>query len=107
MRVVIESPYAARDGRTVEDNVAYALACVSDCLSRGESPIAGHLVLPRVLDDTDPTQRAAGIAAAFEWYRVADLVAVYVDHGTSAGMTQGIAEARRLWIRIQYRRIGD
>tara|TARA_R110000868_G_scaffold384138_1_gene651515 strand:- start:88 stop:420 length:333 start_codon:yes stop_codon:yes gene_type:complete len=81
-RVVIESPYAG----DVEKNKAYARACVLDCLSRGEAPIASHLLLTQVLDDADPEQRAAGIAAGVAWHVVADLVAFYVDHGWSPGM---------------------
>jgi len=81
-RVVIESPYAG----DVEKNKAYARACVLDCLARGEAPIASHLLLTQVLDDDDPEQRAAGIAAGMAWHVVADLVVFYVDRGWSTGM---------------------
>jgi len=37
--VVIESPYAG----DIEANVKYARECMSDCLKRGEAPIASHL----------------------------------------------------------------
>lgn len=39
-RVVIESPYAG----DVERNVRYARASLSDCLRRGEAPLASHLL---------------------------------------------------------------
>src|SRR5690606_21487830 len=39
-RVIVESPYAG----DVETHVAYARAALRDCLSRGEAPIASHLL---------------------------------------------------------------
>jgi hypothetical protein len=39
-RVIIESPYSG----DVETNVAYARAALRDCLSRGEAPLASHLL---------------------------------------------------------------
>ena len=39
-RVIVESPYAG----DIETNVAYARAALRDCLSRGEAPIASHLL---------------------------------------------------------------
>ena len=45
--------------------MAYARACVADCLRRGEAPIASHLLYtqPGVLDDDVPEERAQGIAS--------------------------------------------
>lgn len=39
-RVILESPYAG----DVERNLTYARECVRDSLSRGEAPIASHLL---------------------------------------------------------------
>lgn len=47
--VILESPYAGN----IEKNVAYARACVRDSLSRGEAPIASHLLY---------TQPASGVS---------------------------------------------
>lgn len=85
-RVVIESPYAASADRSVEDNVTYAQACLLDSLSRGESPIASHLLYPQVLDDRDPLQRAQGVMSGLLWLLHADLQVFYVDFGYSHGM---------------------
>jgi len=89
--VVVESPYAG----DVAANVDYARRAMKDCLQRGESPYASHLLYtqPDVLDDTVPGERMAGINAGFAWGAKADLVAVYVDRGISRGMEQGIARA--------------
>lgn len=89
--VIVESPFAG----DVERNVRYARACVKDCLRRGESPFASHLLLtqPGVLDDDDPEERAIGIAAGLAWGRVADATVVYADLGVSSGMAQGLRRA--------------
>lgn len=101
-RVVVESPYAG----DIEANIAYARMCVADCLRRGESPIASHLLLtqPGVLDDANPAQRALGIDAGHAWIGCADVLAVYLDRGMSAGMRQAVVVAARAGVRIDYRR---
>lgn len=90
-RVIVESPYSGN----VERNERYGRACLADCLARGESPLASHLLYtqPGVLDDTKPDERARGIAAGFAWRRVADATVFYVDLGTSSGMAMGWQDA--------------
>lgn len=81
--VILESPFAG----DVEANVAYARACLLDSLSRGEAPIASHLLYTQVLDDTNPDERALGIAAGLAWRSVPSVLPVfYVDRGWSRGM---------------------
>lgn len=102
--VIIESPYAGDIAR----NETYARRCLADSLARGEAPIASHLLYtqPGVLDDADPIQRHQGIAAGLAWGVHADLTAIYVDRGTSAGMAEGIARAIAEGRTIEYRSIG-
>jgi hypothetical protein len=87
-RIVIESPYANGRGFTVEQNVAYARRCMHDSLSRGEAPLASHLLYtqPGILDDNIKEERDLGINAGFVWTYVAELSAFYTDHGWSGGM---------------------
>jgi len=41
-KVIIESPYAGN----IEQNIKYRLrACLKDSLTRGEAPLASHLLL--------------------------------------------------------------
>lgn len=91
--VIIESPYAG----DVKANEAYARKCVADSLSRGEAPIASHLLYtqPGILDDTIPEERAKGIAAGLAWGEQADLTALYMDRGMSKGMQQGVEHAQK------------
>lgn len=101
--VVIESPYAG----DIEKNVEYARACVRDSLLRGEAPIASHLLYtqPGILRDEITEERQHGIAAGLAWHAVAELSAVYTDRGISRGMEYGIANAKKLGIPVEYRKI--
>lgn len=101
--VILETPYAG----DVERNVAYARLCLRDCLARGESPIASHLLFtqPGVLEDQNPDERAVGIAAGHAWYRAASLCAAYVDFGISDGMRRGFEVATAKRVPIELRRL--
>ena len=101
MLVIIESPYMG----DVQRNIAYAQQCMGDSLKRGEAPFASHLLNTQILDDTIPQQRMMGMQRAFEWYRCADLMAVYTDKGISSGMQKGMEIAEEFGIKIEYRRL--
>jgi hypothetical protein len=105
MRVVVESPFAGGFG-----NVKYGRECLRDSLNRGESPFASHLLYAQkgLLDDSVPTERKKGMAAAAAWLEVCDFVCVYMDLGITPGMVAGIIHATRFgkpvrlrWIRGQ------
>ena len=87
-RVMIESPYAGY----VDRNVRYARACMRDCLERGESPIASHLIYTQegILNDQILAERELGIKAGFAWWEVAELIAFYTDLGWSSGMLEAL-----------------
>lgn len=97
--VIVESPYAG----CVEDNTRYARQCLWDCLHRGESPFASHLLYTQVLDDLETDERWAGINAGMAWLRRADFVAAYTDRGISGGMAHGIQTARDNGIHVTFR----
>lgn len=101
--VIIESPYAG----DVERNTEYARRCVRDSLSRGEAPIASHLLYtqPGILDDNIPLERQWGIDAGLDWRRVAEASIVYEDYGISNGMQYGIDAATEAGLTIERRRI--
>lgn len=91
-RVILESPYAGN----IERNVNYARLCVKDSLSRGEAPIASHLLYTQegILDDTIESERMQGIDAGLKWKEVADLQVFYIDYGISKGMQYGMDYAK-------------
>lgn len=100
MRVIVESPFAGGFA-----NVRYARECVRDCIDRGESPFASHLLYTQkgLLDDSIVEERRAGIAAALGWLEVADYVAVYMDLGVTKGMVAGIVHATKIGKPIKLR----
>jgi hypothetical protein len=99
--VILESPYAG----DIEANVEYARACVRDSLSRGEAPIASHLLYtqPGILRDDVPEERQWGIDAGLAWKAVAHASVVYTDRGITKGMEYGIAAAKKAGIPVEYR----
>lgn len=105
--VIVESPYAASTHFSVEENLTYARKCIRDCISRGESPIASHLLYtqPHILDDQIPEERALGIACGYSWMFAAAHIAVYIDHGLSLGMQMAIDAAEVLGIEVVTRRL--
>jgi hypothetical protein len=101
--VILESPYAG----DIEANVDYARACVRDSLSRGEAPIASHLLYtqPGILRDEIDEERQWGIDAGLAWSKVAEATVVYTDLGISRGMEYGIANAEAAGRPIERRAI--
>jgi hypothetical protein len=102
-KVILESPYAG----DIEKNTAYARACMKDSLSRGEAPIASHLLYtqPGILDENVPEERALGIAAGLAWLDAAERHVFYVDLGISRGMMAAIDLAKSQNKKVQFRTI--
>lgn len=107
--VILESPFAAGNGHTVEENIEYARACVRDSLSRGEAPIASHLLYtqPGILNDDIPQERSWGIRAGLAWKEVAECSVVYTDHGISQGMRYGMEAAIAAGLTVELRRLNE
>lgn len=103
-RVIVESPYAGGFS-----NVKYSRQCLRDCIDRGESPFASHLLYTQkgVLDDTIPEERARGIETAVAWLEVADYVVVYLDLGITPGMAKGIIRAAEKGKPLRFRWIKE
>lgn len=104
--VIIESPYAG----DIETNVHYARRAVRDSLSRGEAPIASHLLYtqPGILRDEVPEERQWGIDAGLKWHAVPDITTVvYTDLGISRGMRYGIACAEACGTPVEYRTLNE
>lgn len=100
MRVVVESPFAGGFS-----NVRYGRECLRDCIDRGESPFASHLLYAQkgLLNDSVASERKKGMEAAHAWLEVADSVCVYMDLGITPGMVAGIVHAARLGKPIRLR----
>lgn len=107
--VVIESPYGRRvdgtpcDAEEIKENLRYLRECMADSFARGEAPFASHGIYPGCLDDTKPEERRKGMEAGFVWGANAMHVVVYVDHGITPGMAEGISRARVLGKPVYFR----
>jgi len=101
-RVVVESPYSGDRAR----NERYLVACMRDCIGRGEAPYASHRMFTSALDDNDPRERELGIRLGLEWGRAAHATVVYTDLGISSGMATGIASARMAGRLVESRVLG-
>jgi len=100
--VCIESPFRG----DLKLNLQYADACMLDSLRRGEAPFLGHLLYPRVLDDTRDADRTHGIASHCAWLLLAETVIVCTDLGVSDGMLIAVQLAGDHDIPVQYRTLG-
>jgi len=107
MLTIIESPYAAANGNTISQHVAYAQACLKDVLDRGDSPMASHLLMTQAYDDADEDERQLGMEAGWAWMQAAGLVAVYTDLGLTGGMMKGIERASELGTRVEFRELEE
>jgi hypothetical protein len=114
--VIIESPfkpsnetvaqYVGRYSRAelLRQNLVYARLCLLNSLGRGESPLASHLLYTQVWSESNDL-REAGIKAGIEMYHRADLSALYVDLGVSAGMRHGQDHAKLIGVETTRRMI--
>lgn len=100
-RVMIESPFAGDIAR----NVAYAREAVRHSLALGEAPFAMHLFYPQILNDDVPAERILGISCGLAWLAKADLVAFYINRGTSPGMIEAHSFCRDHSIPTDFRSI--
>jgi nucleoside 2-deoxyribosyltransferase len=88
-KVYICSPYAGDTRRNKE----YARMLTNAALKSGCAPITPHLYITEVLDDNNPAERKAGMAAAIELLRDCDALVIGCDFGISDGMAAEIAFA--------------
>ena len=103
IKIVLESPFAGN----IKGNIEYARMCVKDSLSRGESPIASHLLYTQkgILNDNIESERNNGINAGLAWLSIADIHVFYIDYGMSSGMKYTLAKSKMLCCKIEFRKI--
>lgn len=90
--VVVESPFRSSTEQELRRNLAYVRALFDHVIERGDCPMASHLDIAQVMDDTIPEQRELGIIAGLARLRVADIHAFGVDLGISDGMRRAMRD---------------
>jgi hypothetical protein len=103
--VAIESPY----GGDVQENLRYLRACMRDCLSRRETPLAAHglLTQPGVVDEGDAEGQQMATEAGVAWTQYAQATVVYTDRGVNRLMKEAIARAEHEGREVEYRTLPD
>lgn len=91
----------------MERNRKYAIRACVDCFKRSEIPFASHLLYPQILDELKSEEREQGITAGYEFWVLAEKIAVYQDYNISSGMQRAIERAQRRGLTVEYRRIGE
>ncbi|EAC5804352.1 TPA_asm: hypothetical protein GYO68_11270 [Listeria monocytogenes] len=94
--IYIASPYTG----DVEKNVAFAKAACRYAMEQGCTPVAVHLLYPQFLDDSNPQERAAGLAMGHQVLSVCHELWVCGNRITS-GMETEIQEAKRMGIPVR------
>lgn len=102
-RVFVASPYAGH----IQRNEIYARAAMRDALSRGEAPLAPHLLYTQVLPEDGGFCRNLGIDAGKAFLAVCEVMAVYEDFGVSSGMKGEIEFAEEIGVPVERRSISE
>lgn len=99
--VAVESPY----GGDIAENLNYLRACMRDCLSRRETPLAAHglLTQPGVVDEHDAGGQQLATEAGVVWTQYAQATVVYTDLGVNRCMKEAIARAGHEGREVEYR----
>ena len=95
-RIFICSPYSG----DIEANTARAIGYCQRVIAEGHAPLATHLFYPQMLDESNPVDRAKGIACGLAWLEVCD--EMWVFGPVSNGMRQEILQADFAGIPIRY-----
>lgn len=95
------SPYAPRDGETVDQHLLWARALARLAWDDGYWPVAPHLYLTQILTDADPAERAAGLTIGLALVRQAVVLYAYPVDNPSAGMMQELTLAHGLDIPVR------
>lgn len=100
-RAYICSPYAARDGETVDQHVLWARCLARLAWDDGYWPVAPHLYAPLWLSDADSFERAQGVAWGLDLLPGTRVLYGYSVERPSSGMVDEIAEAERLSLPVR------
>lgn len=102
-KVFVESPYK---GDTYANRI-YLRRAMMDCIGRGETPFASHLIYTQILDDDIPEERTLGISLGEPWRESSNFTVFYVDYGMSGGMIKALETCKIKGIDVKFRTIGE
>lgn len=94
------SPYRATDKKQRKQYDEYVKSLTKMAIDSGIAPIAPHMYITHVLDDSNYEDRKAGLAAGISLLYKCDVLIFGDKYGTSEGMYGEIVEARRQGIPV-------
>lgn len=99
-KVYICSPYRAENSIQLDRNIDYAQMLTKQALEAGLVPITPHLYIAQCLNEKNPVEREAGLAAGLELLKGCDFVIAGFKYGISDGMFREIQMADGLGIEV-------
>lgn len=103
--VLVVTPFVAEDPAKAALMQRYAMRCFRDSLAKNESPLVTNAMYGD-LNIRNPIERDLGLQAQLTWMKQADIVAFYVDFGTTPAMEVVMNAAKLKNKRIEQRLIG-
>ncbi len=104
--VVIECPWNPEDTQNIVNQERYSRYCILNSLHSGEAPYFGYQQFSTLLNARISYERDIAYLSHVSWIPVADVLAVYIDHGITPSMQMSINVARVHNTKIEYRTIG-
>lgn len=101
--IIIECPWNPDNATGLRQQERYAEFCVLDSIRLGEAPYLGYPVLNGILNNRLSYDHDVAFLCHTNWIPVADILAVYIDHGITPSMQMSINIAKRHTTRIEYR----
>lgn len=98
--VYICSPFRAKNEMELDRNIEYAQELTRKAIQAGFAPITPHLYMTQCLNERDPGERAAGMAAGQVLLERCDFVLVGMRYGISEGMRAEIEAAAKAEIQV-------
>ena len=95
-KVYVASPFAG----DIKSNIAHAIGYCRYVIARNGQPIAGHLLYPQILDDSNPIEREIGLMFGLALLEICD--EVWCFGVMSEGMKLEISVAKKMGKTIRY-----
>jgi hypothetical protein len=100
-RAFIVSPYRADDDHSVAQHEHIAHRLCKYARNRGYTPVAPHLLFPKILDDGISEERELGMWMGLQLMPWCDVVLVYASHTMTKGMWREVQRAYDLPMRVE------
>ena len=98
-KIYICSPYRAKGAGERNRNIKYAQQLTRQAIEAGFAPITPHLYMTQCLNEDDPKEREAGMAAGLALLESCDFIMIGDKYGFSEDMKKEMVKGRALGIK--------